>query len=511
MGSRRTCLPPLLGAVIALLTAVVAGPALAADATVRIHNGPVTGSVEDGVSVFKGIPFAAPPVGPLRWRAPQPPSNWTAPLAAHDFGPGCPQPKRRSVAPAGVERFSPATQSEDCLTLNVWSPGRRGDKLPVMVWIHGGAFRVGGSSLPYFDGQAFARQGVILVSFNYRLGRLGFFAHPLIVDSAHGEPVGNYGVMDQLAALRWVKQNIAAFGGDPANVTVFGESAGGSSLLFLLTSPAAAGLFQKAIVESGGGWQAAAPLARQEASDAAAVTRALGHAPASAEELRAMSADQLLDIPGDLRFGPFIDGSVVRESPRSAIAAGRISDMPIIIGTNSDEATPLMTTFGSSAQRVLGLLDARGQAVYRDDGATPDETARRVYTDASFLAPARWVARMTAAGAPTWLYHFTYVPAAQRKPGVGASHGSEVPFVFDSWRDIPSAQSFLQPADAAEGRLMNRCWASFAKSGVPSDCGATWPRYDPAKDQWLVFGDSPAVQAGFRKPMLDWQEQRVGR
>jgi para-nitrobenzyl esterase len=380
-----------------------------------------------------------------------------------------------------------------------------------MVWIHGGAFQVGGSALPYFDGRAFAKQGVVLVSFNYRLGKLGFFAHPLIVAGAGDEPVGNYGLMDQIAALKWVRANIAAFGGDPHNVTAFGESAGGASLLFLLTSPAATGLFDKAIVESGGGWQPATPLAVQERQDEAALAQRFGHGFTDAAQLRALSVDDLLSLPRSGLRGPFVDGRVVTRSPRAAIAAGAAADIPMIIGTNTDEARPLMRRLGSDPQVVLRQLDGAGEAIYADEGATPAVKARRVYTDAAFTAPARWVAARTAGGAPTWLYSFSYVPQALRRPDEGASHGAEIPFVFDSWDRIDGAAAFLTPQDKAYAQTMNRCWASFAKTGTPQCAGQDWPRYTPQDDALMQFDDRPHVVTGFRRPMLDWQETHTAK
>ncbi|MCC7267230.1 MAG: carboxylesterase family protein [Caulobacteraceae bacterium] len=488
----------------------LAAAADAAPARVPLPSGAVVGVEADGVQAFKGIPFAAPPIGSLRWRAPQPAPVRTHDLSAVEFGPACPQPPRRvDAAPGGVERFSPASLSEDCLTLNIWTTGKAGSNRPVMVWIPGGAFRVGGASLPYYDGQAFAKQGVVLVTMNYRLGALGFFAHPLIVaDAPPGEPVGNYGLMDQIAALEWVKANIAAFGGDPDNITVFGESAGGASVLHLLASPRAKGLFQKAIVESGGGWQPGAPLKAKGAADEAAVRQILDRDPETAEQLRALPADALLALPRGIRFGPMVDGVILPRGVRAAFASGQVIDVPLIIGANSDEATPLMAGFSNDPDTILAELDEDGRRIYSALLDRPLAAAHAVYTDAAFVAPARWIAGKTAGGEPTWLYHFDYVPQARREPGVGASHGAEIPFVFDSWDAIPSAQAFLTEEDSAFAARLNRCWAAFARTGKP-DCGLAWPAYDATDDPLLLLADRPSVERGFRKPMLDWQEART--
>lgn len=242
------------------VTSVLAWSSSALAQTVRTAAGEVAGVTADGVAAWKGIPYAAPPTGPLRWAPPQPASAWRGVREAIAAGPACPQPDRGDGGGAGA----PPAQSEDCLTLNVFAPAGA-KNLPVMVWIHGGAFRLGYGGAPIYDGAAFAHQGVILVTINYRLGLLGFFAHPALAAAAKpGEPLGNYGLMDQVAALRWVQENIAAFGGDPRNVTAFGESAGGSSLVYLLANPATKGLFAKAIVESGGGLQRPGGLADAE-------------------------------------------------------------------------------------------------------------------------------------------------------------------------------------------------------------------------------------------------------
>ncbi|MGH6965717.1 MAG: carboxylesterase/lipase family protein, partial [Phenylobacterium sp.] len=332
MAFRTVC--AAVAAVLAL-----AGAATAQDRPVVFTaSGPVRGVIENGAGVFKGIPFAASTAGARRWTPPVAPTPWTEPRDASDYGPICPQPARPDgQLAAGGGR----PQSEDCLSLNIWSP--KGAKaVPVMVWIHGGAHRVGSGAGAVYDGGAFARDGVVLVTLNYRLGGLGYFAHPALTKAAGpNEPLGNYGAMDQMAALAWVKKNIAAFGGDPRNVTVFGESAGGASILALLATPKAKGLFDKAIVESGGGWQAGGSLAEEERKGLARATAAGVAGPdASLEQLRAIPPDKLTDMSGGIgSVGPFIDGRLITQSPRRAFLSGTAIDVPLIIGSNSYEAS----------------------------------------------------------------------------------------------------------------------------------------------------------------------------
>ncbi|MBS0331429.1 MAG: carboxylesterase family protein, partial [Proteobacteria bacterium] len=278
-------------------------PAEGKPVTVRIDSGPVVGVAEDKADVFRDIPFAAPPVGALRWAPPQPVKPWTAPRRAAEPGPSCPQPMNANGAPNAGGANGPT--SEDCLQLNVFAPPHA-KGAPVMVWIHGGAHRYGAGWI--YGGENFARDGVVVVSINYRLGALGYFAHPALDKPARpADPVGNYGLMDQIAALKWVQRNIAAFGGDPRNVTLFGESAGGMSTLAILATPSANGLYQKAIVESGLGWFEPKTLAVKEADGVKALEKA-GITVSTAAELRALPADRLVAVNDD--FQPFIDGKL---------------------------------------------------------------------------------------------------------------------------------------------------------------------------------------------------------
>ncbi|HEY3947680.1 carboxylesterase/lipase family protein [Phenylobacterium sp.] len=484
------------------------GPAGAQDRPiVSTASGPLRGVVEGGAAVFKGIPFAAPPAGALRWAPPAPPKSWTAPRDASDYGPICTQPPRPDgVVAAGGGR----PQSEDCLYLNIWAP-KGAEAAPVMVWIHGGAHRFGSGEGAIYEGGAFARDGVVLVTINYRLGALGYFAHPTIDKAAKpGDPIGNYGLMDQMAALAWVKKNIAAFGGDAKNVTVFGESAGGSSILALLATPTAKGLFDKAIVESGGGWQKPAGLAAQERQGLETM-KALGvPADASPADLKAIPAAKLAAAPqaaGAGGVGPFPDGRLLKESPREAFASGRAIDVPLIIGSNSFEAS-LMRNFPINAEAALQRMTPDQKAAYAAAGSG-QATIEALYTDTVMGGPARWIAGKASSGAPSFLYHFSYVSQAQRGRVPGASHGSEIIYVFGTAAKVLGREPAAE--DAAVSTLMHSCWIGFARTGRPvCQGGQAWPAYDPAKDQLMEFGVSFGVRTNLRKPQLDADQKAAG-
>ena len=314
----------IAAAAATIALSALAAPAFASD-TVKVAEGELKGATAGAVTSFKNIPFAAPPVGDLRWRPPQPAKAWTGVRDATQYGPQCMQ--MRAVQ-------GPINQSEDCLQLNVWTPAgfKPGAKIPVMVFIHGGSFTGGSGTMPLYDGTHFAERGVVLVTVNYRLGRLGFFAHPALSAEQKGQPLANYGMMDNLAALAWVQKNIAAFGGDPRNVTAFGESAGGILINDLMASPKAQGLFAKAISESGFGRIPGQPMADAEAQGVA-YAKGLGVAasgPDALKALRALSAADLSKPAGGVT--PILDGAVLPEGPARAFAAGRELKVPYIAG-----------------------------------------------------------------------------------------------------------------------------------------------------------------------------------
>lgn len=475
---------------------------------VKIDSGTLSGDQQaGGVKVFKGVPYAQPPIGPLRWRPAVPAKAWSGVLDATRFGPACLQKTKLTAAEKAAEGALPDSFAEDCLTLNLWVPAKADHPLPVMVWLHGGGHTAGGSSLPYYDGTSFARDGVILVSVNYRLGLLGYFAHPALTREAAGDaPLGDYGTTDELEALRWVQRNIAAFGGDPANVTLFGESAGGMSTLAILATPSAKGLFSKAIVESGLGWAPAMTLSAAEAQGvAAAKTLGLPGADATVDQLRAVSGDALVAAAGGLKPGLIIDGRGLPQSPILAFAKGEQLHVPLVIGTNSDEGSliatsPPATILAEATPQEIAAAKAYYGAAAPDDAAL----ARKLWRDATFTAPARWVATQASATQPVWLYHFDYLPVFFRKDHPGVSHGLEIPFVFDSWGKIFGAGLLLKAEDRAESTLVHSCWVAFAKTGAPDCAGApAWPAYTPATDSLMDFGVSNTVRSHLDKPILD--------
>jgi para-nitrobenzyl esterase len=503
-----------------------------ASAVVRVDGGELQGLVDDGVASFKGIPFAAPPAGDLRWRPPQPAAKWTGVRQAVAFGSDCMQ-GRFGPPPAPGAPPAPAP-SEDCLFLNVWRPASATptSKRPVMVWIHGGGFVGGSGASPFTSGIQFAKQGVVLVSFNYRLGRFGFFAFPALRGERPDETKGNYAYMDQIAALQWVQRNIAAFGGDPDNVTIFGFSAGGVSVHSLLASPMARGLFHKAIAESGGSRDSvltARPM-REDGVDpnypvsaetiGTQFARSMGIEgtdPAALARLRALSAEEVLRgapaAPGgsapSYETTPILDGKLVTETAETAYQARHQPRVPLLLGSNSAD-TAGNRVKGTTKEELFGRFgqwSTQAKAAYDPDGSTELATlVARANDDFGQAEPARFAANAFAAnGSPVYLYRFSYVQTAMREQvRAGAPHGGEIGYVFGTLTARPGAT--LAAEDLAVSRLAQGYWVNFAKTGDPNGAGLpTWPRHDPAKD--LIFDFRPDGTAGAgpdpRKARLD--------
>jgi para-nitrobenzyl esterase len=505
-------------------------PAARSTRVVKIESGRISGATEAGglVRVYRGIPYAAPPVGNLRWRPPQPAAPWAGVRQATEFGPSCPQADRTAWPVARLGKTS-----EDCLTLNVWTPvNPPGRRMPVIVWIHGGAFTQGSGSLAAYNGEALARRGAVVVTFNYRLGPLGFFAHPLLTKESGHDASGNYGLLDQLAALRWVKENIRGFGGSPDRVTVAGESAGAVSVGCLLVSPQARGLFHAAILESGSPY---------------GITRYLRDAPAGEESmeqvgelvarrlgcdreddvlaaLRSRSVDEIMNAShaaspffGEgIRFMPVVDRWLIPDLPATLLANHQELKVPVLLGSNLDESTlfvaPLQAFDVEAYRRFIRAAFRAGAddvlarfPVVRDADVKP--ALARVLGYSSFVAPARRLARaMADFGGRVYLYSFTRVRPGTPAARLGAFHGAEIPFVFGTFGHLfPAGAPEVEATDRALSQTMMDYWVRFAATGDPNGEGTpAWPRYASPSDVWLELGSEIQTRAAVAREFCDF-------
>jgi para-nitrobenzyl esterase len=446
--------------------------------SIETETGVVTGVNAEGVESFKGIPYAAPPVGSLRWRAPQAAAAWQGVRKADAFGPACMQVYR--PGPGAIPREN---MSEDCLTLNIYRPAAAKKPLPVMVWIHGGALVSGASSLSIYEGDAFAKGGVILVSINYRLGRLGFFAHPALTsENSDQGRLGNYGLMDQIAALQWIQRNIAAFGGDPKNVTIFGESAGGLSVNGLMIAPEARGLFHKAISQSGYGRGFFARIS-QPTPDGKPSAEAegleymglLNLKDADLATLRATPGDKIADAfktGSSLNF--YLDGKTIKGDMWQVFREGNEAPVPFMLGSNGLEFPG-----GASGSRVIDefLTPAEEVALKGFYGEPPDNIGH-LGSDILFTQQARALARMHLKnGHPTYVYLFDVLTEDDAKKVTGAPHAAELRYVFNTLH--LGTKPILGAGEQSIGKVMNAQWRAFASTGNPNGPGLPlWPRYD---------------------------------
>ena len=501
-------------ALIAWLVAALPGTAQE-EVQVEIETGRLVGSRQGVISVFRGIPYAAPPVGPLRWQPPQPVEPWTAVRSARRYGP---------VARQRVGGGSQFVASEDCLYLNVWTPAREGASLPVMVFIHGGGFATGSGSEPMYESTELAKQGVVVVTFNYRLDIVGFFAHPLLTAESPDGASGNYGLRDQVAALEWVQRNIERFGGDPERVTVFGESSGGRSVSVLLSSPLAEGLFQRAVTQSGTLDGVAIPLAAEE-ERGDRLARAVGCAdrPDPLRCLRARTFDELA-FAGLFEARPIVDGWMVPEDPRRVYADGRQHDVPMIIGSNADEGTfamlgrrmPIRTVadYEEYVRRVSGPAADEVLGQYR--AGTDDEVFQvlnRFDTDRDVARHVRRQARwMAGTSSNTYVYLFARVSPQHLWSGLGATHTAELPYLFGNLRFAAREGNLrtLELADRRLSQIMMRYWTRFAATGDPNGDGLpVWPSY--LADETLLVLDAEVAPGGWpRADRLDLLDRLLG-
>lgn len=450
---------------------------------VHIEQGRLRGVRQDGVLSFRGIPYAAPPVGDRRWRAPAPARSWSGIRRADRLGAACIQPPGMSAANGG----DPGPIAEDCLYLNVWTPrAERRARLPVVVWIHGGAYVFGSGGVRGYSGAPYAREDAVFVSLNYRLGALGFFAHPAL----NGEPgaAANFGLLDQIAALQWVQRNIAAFGGDPNNVTIMGQSAGAKSVLALYASPMARGLFHRGVAMSA---YVLPDANRERASEVAvAVANAVGlnGADATMAQLRAVPAQRFGVLEGrETSLGPvpIVGDLVLPHSIAETFAAGEEAALPLIMGSASDDAN-VISAFGMEPRAIVDRLGAAGLGLLvLYPNMSREERARQVVNDVVFTMNPRWAGDRHAERAPMWRYYFDYVAEPDRGAFAnGAPHGYEVAFFLNTLDYAGGDRTRYTDADRAVARALSGDLLAFARTGfAPAD----WISHDRDRDQTLVI------------------------
>jgi para-nitrobenzyl esterase len=497
------------------------GPAFADAPVVHAPAGTLHGVASGELAVFKGIPYALPPTGERRWKPPLPMPRWKGAREAVNFGPACMQPKPRSES---IYAWDLGAVSEDCLTLNVWTPGTKGGR-PVFVWIHGGALSGGAGSEPMYDGARLAGRDLVVVTINYRLGILGFMAHPALSAESRRNVSGNYGLLDQIAALRWIQKNIAAFGGDPGNVTIAGESAGALTVMYLMAAPEARGLFHRAIAQSA--YMISAPELRTSstgdiASESVGMWLQGQLGAGDLAQLRSLDAEQLTVKAAGTGYFPFltVDGRTIPRQLVDVFDRGEQAKVPLLAGFNSGEIRSL---------RALAPQPPAGAAAYETEIRSKyADLADRflaqypsVQLEESILATTRdalygWTAerlarKQTEAGAPAYLYYFDHGYDAADSRGLHAFHAAELPYVFGTREHTPPRWPKVPASEDAYADTMADYWASFARDGVPSAKGqAEWKSYG-ANREYLSFEDLPRAKTHLLPGMFELYEEVVCR
>ncbi|HET9863107.1 MAG TPA: carboxylesterase family protein [Steroidobacteraceae bacterium] len=507
---------------VAMFTNLPAGAAGSAP-VVSTAGGKLAGTAAGELHVFKGIPYAQPPVGALRWKPPLPAAKWTGTRDATQFGAACIQPKGR---PESIYFWNLPKVSEDCLYLNVWAPAKA-SQAPVFFWIHGGALSGGSGSEPMYDGTALAERGIVVVTINYRMGPLGFLVHPALSAESRRNVSGNYGLLDQIAALQWVKRNIASFGGDPANVTIAGESAGGLSVMYLMAAPSARGLFAKAVAQSA--YMVSAQELRATthggfSGEAIGVWLAEKLGASDLAGLRSMDAQKITDVAAANGFFPFfvIDGRILPRQVVEVFDRGEQAKVPMLAGFNSGEirslrvlAPPVPADAATYEKEIRERYkDLAGEFLRLYPASDLQESIWATTRDALYGWTAeRLVRAQTTAGAPSYLYLFDHgYPAADEK-GLHAFHASELPYMFGTaertstnWPRIPDTQ-----AEADLANAMLDYWASFARTGTPAAAGnPAWPAYGSERN-YMRFGDKPEPAKHVMPGMFEFNERVVCR
>jgi len=494
----------LIGCLLILLSVTSCGPDMAQQqlALADIEDGQVQGTVEGGLAVYKGIPFAAPPVGDLRWRPPQPVESWEDFLGAVELWDGVLDADQ--FAPACIQNGdTPGGTSEDCLYLNIWSPARSADEeIPVVVWIYGGGFNAGATSYAYASGETLAEKGVVLVSIAYRVGPLGFLAHPDLSAESPQQVSGNYGLLDMIAALEWVQENISAFGGDPDNVTIFGQSAGGIAVSMLAASPVAEDLFHRAISMSGGSFGPPRPTT-YSGENLRRLDLAEQHGEAYVQSAGVSSIEEMREIDaGDLPSGrgwPIIDGWVIPDDQFELYEAGKYNDVPILVGYNSDEGRSFSPPETPEAY-IEGVREQYGP--FADDvieaypvGANRvPKTARDVRRDAAFGWPTWSWARLQAETGTSKVFYYYFdqhldFPEDSPMAGYGSPHGQDLHYVFG---DVDPSDANITGTDLEISDAMGTYWTNFAKYGDPNGEGLSeWPEFTNDSPVVMHFDQTP--------------------